>query len=48
METRERSKIPNILRTLSDLRLRNKDKQIVVRTSQNEASSSKKIIKIKN
>jgi len=40
METRERSRIPNILRTLSDLRLRNKDKQIVVRTSQNEASCS--------
>lgn len=30
----------NILRTLSDLRLRNNNKQIVIRTSQNEAFSS--------
>jgi len=32
--------MPNFLRTLSDLGLRNKDKQIMIRTPQQEASSS--------
>jgi len=40
METRERSRIPNFLRSLNDLGLKNKDKQVVIRTPQQEASSS--------
>ena len=40
METRERSRIPNFLRSLNDLWLKNKDKQVVIRTPQQEASSS--------
>ena len=40
METKERVRMPNFLRTLSDLGLRNKDKQIMIRTPQQEASSS--------
>jgi len=47
METRERSKIPNFLKSLSDLGLKNKDKQIVIRTRQQEASSSNQENKIK-
>jgi len=34
METKERVRIPIFLRTLSDLGLRNKDKQIMIITSQ--------------
>ena len=40
METKERVRMPNFLRTLSDLGLRNKDKQIMIRTPQQEASFS--------
>jgi len=40
METKKRVRMPNFLRTLCDLRLRNKDKQIMIRTPQQEASSS--------
>ena len=32
--------MPNLLKTLSDIGLRNKDKQIMIRTPQQEASSS--------
>lgn len=42
METRERVRIPNFLRTLSDIRLRNKDKQLLIRSPQQEASSSRR------
>jgi len=43
METKKRVRMPNFLRTLSDLGLRNKDKQIMIRTPQQEASSSSNI-----
>jgi len=40
METKERIRMPNFLKTLSDIGLRNKERQIMIRTSQQEASSS--------
>jgi len=40
MEIKERVRMSNFLRTLSDLGLRNKDDQIIIRTLQQEASSS--------
>jgi len=40
METKERLRMSNFLRTLSDIGLRNKERQIMIRTSQQEASSS--------
>jgi len=43
METRERLRMLNFLRTLSDSGLRNKDKQIMVRTPQQETYSSSNI-----
>jgi len=39
MENKERVRMPIFLRNLSDLGLRNKDKQIMIRTPQQEASS---------
>jgi len=40
METRERLRMSNFPKTISDLGLRTKDKQIMIRTPQEEASSS--------